>query len=167
LLLHGEQPRPALAKRQCFVATRLHLPDHEEPQRRQQDDRRQIEQPAWPTATADVLYFDINVLLLHGLVHVGVVRRHNRPEHGLVVLELPSNFHPVDGYFPDFALLHFCLELREGDWLFLLAAAARPDYLPQQKGREHDHQPKNYSFHGRIHWDSSKAAGGSARSPRA
>ena len=32
LLLHGEQPRPALAERQSLVPAGLHLPDHEKPQ---------------------------------------------------------------------------------------------------------------------------------------
>src|SRR5579864_5100310 len=39
LLLHGEQPRPALAKRQRLIPASLHLPDHEEPQRAQQNQR--------------------------------------------------------------------------------------------------------------------------------
>ncbi len=42
LLLHREQAGPALAERQRLVAARLHLPDHEEPERAQQHERQQI-----------------------------------------------------------------------------------------------------------------------------
>ena len=45
LLLHGEQARAALAERQCLVAAGLHLADHDEPERTQQDEGSEIEQP--------------------------------------------------------------------------------------------------------------------------
>ena len=38
LLLHGEQPGLALAEGKRLVSAGLHLPDHEEPQRRQQNE---------------------------------------------------------------------------------------------------------------------------------
>ena len=41
LLLHGEQARPALAERKRLIATHLHLANHEEPERRQQNERGQ------------------------------------------------------------------------------------------------------------------------------
>ena len=50
LLLHGEQAGAALAERQRLVAAGLHLADHDEPQRAQQDERRQVQQPARPAA---------------------------------------------------------------------------------------------------------------------
>ena len=53
LLLHGEQARPALAERQRLVAAGLHLADHDEPQRAQQDERRQVQQPGGPASAAE------------------------------------------------------------------------------------------------------------------
>src|SRR5208337_80132 len=47
-LLHGEQARAAFTERQRLVAARLHLADHEEPERAQQDQRREVQNPARP-----------------------------------------------------------------------------------------------------------------------
>src|SRR5260370_25134869 len=52
-LLHGEQTRPALAKRQRLVSARLHLPDDEEPERAQPTQRSKIQNPAVPSPVAE------------------------------------------------------------------------------------------------------------------
>ena len=71
LLLHGEQARAALAERQRLVAAGLHLADHDEPQRAQQDERRQIQQPGRPASALRVLHRDVDALVAQVLVHVG------------------------------------------------------------------------------------------------
>src|SRR5690242_19231154 len=62
LLLHREQARPALTKRQGLVAARLHLPDHDEPQRREQDERSKVDQPR-PASVLYVFDRDVDTLL--------------------------------------------------------------------------------------------------------
>src|SRR5579864_2219824 len=72
LLLHGEQPRPALAKRQRLIPASLHLPDHEEPQRAQQNQRSPGAQQLQRQASAvDVAEGDENTFALQVLEHFG------------------------------------------------------------------------------------------------
>ena len=132
LLLHGEQPRPALAERQRLVPARLHLADHEEPQRTQQDQRRPRPQKLQrPAAIAGVFERDVHTLVTQDLDHVGVVGRDRGVEGGIIQM-LAGNLHPVHGDFPHFALVHVTHELGEIDILDFLAAAARLNHLPQQ-----------------------------------
>src|SRR5207245_8371893 len=67
LLLHGKQPGPALAERKSFVSAGLHLADHEEPERSQQNKWSQIQQPRGPASVADVFYGDVDALIAERL----------------------------------------------------------------------------------------------------
>src|SRR5581483_580119 len=111
LLLHGEQARPALAERKRFVTAGLHLADHEEPQGSQQDERRQIQQPGWPPAAADVPDRNVYALLAKGLDHVRVVGWNRSVEAGIVVAILAAHFHADDGDLFYVPLVHIGHEL--------------------------------------------------------
>ena len=113
LLLHGEQARPALAERKRFVSASLHLADHDEPERAQQDERRQVEQPGWPAAGLRVLHGDVDALVAQFLDHVGIAGHDGSAETGLVVLEFAVDFLANDRHFGDVALVHLGEELRE------------------------------------------------------
>src|ERR1051326_361789 len=67
LLLHAQQPRPALAEAQRLVAAGLHLPDQEEPDGREQDEGTDIDKDLEPAVPLHVLYFNIYVLVAQGL----------------------------------------------------------------------------------------------------
>ena len=77
LLLHREQARSALAERKRLVATRLHLPQHEEPHGNQQNERAHIDQQG--NQEIALRFFDVEVDLVvrvqHRLDQVFVVRR--------------------------------------------------------------------------------------------
>ncbi len=151
LLLHGEQSRLALAKGQRLVAATLHLADHDEPQRAQQDERRQVEQPGGPASRCRVLHRDVYLLVLKDLVHVRIVGRDRDMEPSLVVLELATNLLAGHRHFGDVALVHLGKELGEVNFALLGARAAGFDDLPQQDARQHDYQPEHDCFDRRIH----------------
>ena len=90
LLLHGEQAGAALAERQRLVAAGLHLADHDEPQRAEQDEGQQVDEPG-VAAAVGVFHGDVDAVVAHRLVHVRVVGRNHDVERGLVVLELAVN----------------------------------------------------------------------------
>jgi hypothetical protein len=129
----------------------LHLPDHEKPQGSQQNQRRQVQQPARPTPAAGVPDGDSHALVAQHLDHVGIIRGNGRVERRTVILELAPYFLQVDGDLFDVPLIHIRHELREVDFLLFLACAARLDHLPEQEGREHDHQPENHGLNCRVH----------------
>src|SRR6202165_1548463 len=149
-LLHGEQPRPALAERKRLVPTCLHLPDHEEPESAKQNQRQQIKNPAGPGAVADVLEAVRNILLRQLLVHVGIVRRHNRMKRR-VVLKLAFDFLADKHHVADIALIHVGQEFRKADFFFLLRVAPGFHNLPEQEGRDHYDRPEKYPLNRRIH----------------
>ena len=111
LLLHGEQARAALAERQRLVAAGLHLADHDEPQRTQQDERRQVEQPRRPASALRVLHRDVDALVAQLLVHVGIAGGRDGVEACLVVLELAADLLANERHFTDIVLVHVGEEL--------------------------------------------------------
>ena len=60
-LLHGEQSGLALSKRHCLVAAGLHLPQHKEPQRTQQQNWRKLKKNIEPRASLRVLNGDADL----------------------------------------------------------------------------------------------------------
>src|ERR1019366_6794615 len=151
LLLHGEQSRLALAKRKCLIAATLHLADHDEPQRAQQHEWRQVEQPGGPASRCRVLHRDVDLLVLKDLVHVRIVPRNRDMEPSLVVLEFATNLLAGHRHLGDVALIHLGEELGEVNFALLGARAAGLDDLPQQDARQHDYQPEHDGLDGRIH----------------
>ena len=149
-LLHGEQTGLTLAEGQCFISARLHLPDHEDPQGGQQNDRGQIQQPGWPPSTAGILHRDVDALVAKNLDHVGIVRRHGGMERSLLVGILPTNVRPGKGDVLYLCLVYIVHELREVNFAFLNAVVASLDDLPQQDARQDNHQPEHDLFYGRI-----------------
>ena len=151
LLLHGEQARPALAERQRLVAASLHLADHDEPQRAQQDERRQIEQPGRPAASLRILHRDVHAFVAQFLDHVGIAGHDCGMEACLVVLELAADLLANNRHFADVALVHLGEELGEIDFAIFRSRVRALDDLPQQNAREHDHKPEHDRFDRRIH----------------
>src|SRR5208282_4179675 len=151
-LLHGEQPRPALAERQRLVSTRLHLPDHEEPERAQQHQRQQIQNPARPSPVADVLEAVRDTFVRQLLVHLRIApRRYSGMKRRVGALELPLRFLADKHHVVDIALIHVGHEFRKANFLFLWAIAAGFHHLPEQEGRDHNNCPEKYCFDRRIH----------------
>ena len=144
LLLHGEQARAALAEAERLVSTSLHLADHEEPERSQQNQRSQVQYPARPGAIANVLDVDTDALIPQRLVHVGIVRRDGRMKGGIIALALAANFHTDNRNFADNPLVHVGHELRKVDFCFFLAVAAGADYLPEQESRDNNYRPEQH-----------------------
>ena len=124
LLLHGEQAGPALAERQRLIAASLHLADHDEPQRTQQDEGRQVEQPGRPAATGRVLHRHVHAFVAQFLDHVGIAGHDGGMETCLVVLELAADFLANDRHFADVALVDLGEELGEIDFAFFGAGVA-------------------------------------------
>src|SRR5205085_8788817 len=73
LLLHGEQAGTALAERKRLIAAGLHLADHYEPERREQNERRKVQQIGRPTVARIVLYGDVHALITEVLDHLRVI----------------------------------------------------------------------------------------------
>ncbi len=151
LLLHGEQAGAALAEGQRLVAAGLHLADHDEPQRAQQHEWRQVQQPTRPATGGGVLHRDVHALVAQFLDHVGVAGHDRGVEPRLVVLELAPDFLADYRHFADVALVDIGEELGEVDLAFFGARVAGLDDLPQQDARRHDHQPEHDRFDRRIH----------------
>ncbi len=126
LLLHGEQAGPALAERQRLVAASLHLADHDEPQRAQQDKWRQVQQPSRPAAGLSVLHRDVDALVAQFLDHVGVAGHDCGVEASLVVLEFAADLLANNRHFADVALVHLGEELREIDFAIFRLPSSRP-----------------------------------------
>src|SRR5438067_9639401 len=135
LLLHGEQAGAALAEAERLVSAGLHLADHEEPQRGEQNERSEIQQPGGPTAALRVFYGDIDAVVCQYLVHVGIVRRNNSVEGAAAsVAELARNVGAGDRHILHVVAVNLAKELSEVDLLFLCPSASLLDHLPQQHG---------------------------------
>ena len=91
LLLHREQPGAALAERQRLIAAALHLPDHEEPQQGDQNQRGELQQPAPPAVAVGVLHCDADLVLVEDVVEVRIVRGNDDAEGAFVGAEVSSN----------------------------------------------------------------------------
>ncbi len=107
LLLHRQQAGAALAERQRLVAARLHLANHDEPQRAQQQERRKVQDPARPASVRRILHRDVDALILEDLVHVRIVGRNRGVEARLVtILELAAYLGTGDRHLADVALVN-------------------------------------------------------------
>jgi hypothetical protein len=145
LLLHGEQACAALAERQRLVATGLHLPEHEEPDRRDQDERSKLKQPGRPASARRVAHSDIYALVEKGLVHVRKIARDRGSETTLVFVTA-AYLLAVDGRFLDVACIDSSHELREVDGLVFHGIGAHVHHLPEQNPEQQDHQPEDDLF---------------------
>ena len=67
LLLHREQSGLALAEGKRLIPAGLHLADHEEPQRSQQNERGQVQQPSRPASALGILDRDVDALVAQNL----------------------------------------------------------------------------------------------------
>src|SRR5215469_699338 len=149
LPLHREQPHQALAEGQGLVAAGLHLPDHEEPPRTQQDQRSPgAEQLQRQAAAIDVAEGDRHTLALQVLQHLGseVIARSSGVKWG-TIFELAADFHPVDRDLADVVLIDITHELSDVYLFILLAVASALYHLPQQERRNPDQQPEQYGLY--------------------
>ena len=144
LLLHGEQPRPALAERERLVSAGLHLADHEIPEGREQSQRRkQVDQPS-PTAAAHILKTGANAFVLEGLDHFGrKIGRGCGGMKGTAISLLSLHFHASDVDLFYRSLINFRHELRDVDFLHLLRRVRVLHHLPQRHCGEQNYHPKN------------------------
>ena len=111
-LLHGKQPGAALAEGQRLVAAGLHLPDHEEPQGCEQDQRRPgSQQLERPTAAGDIADIHGDALITQRLDHVGIVRRGGGMKRGIIIPVLAAYLLASDGDLFHVALVHIRQEL--------------------------------------------------------
>src|ERR1700730_1171752 len=129
------------------IAARLHLPDHEEPQRSQKEEGSPgAQQLEGPTAVVDIFDGDLNVLIIEGLVHLRIAWRDNGMEGGVVAI-FAADFLAEDSDFLNVPLVHVTQELAEIYNLVLLPVAAHLDDLPQQQSRNPYDQPKHHRFY--------------------
>src|SRR5208282_125982 len=104
---------------------RLHLPDHEEPQRAQQNQRspgaQQLQRQA---AAVGVIKLHVDALAAQVLQNFRseVVPRRGGVKQGAVA-QFPAHFHPVDGELLNFVLLHVTHELSDVQLGVFLAVA--------------------------------------------
>ena len=134
LLLHGEQSRPALAKRQRLVSTGLHLPDHEEPQRAQQNQRSPGAQQLQGQASAvDVAEVDVHSLGVQVFKHFRseIVHGERGMEGGAVAI-LAANFHAINRELANVVLVDVTHELSGIDFFVFLAVACSLNDFPEQ-----------------------------------
>src|SRR6185312_9622015 len=149
LLLHGEQARPALAERQRLVPAALHLADHEEPQQRDQDQRRELQQPGPPAVAVVVLHHDIHLVLVEDIEQVGVVGRDKQMERALVSPEVPVHFGAGNGYVRNLARFNIAQELREIDLLLVTAHhVVLLEQLPENQQTGDDQHPEQDLLNG-------------------
>src|SRR5690242_18002367 len=80
LLLHAQQPGAALAEAQRLVAAGLHLPDQEEPDGRQQDERPDVDKNLEPAVPLHVFNFNVYVLVAQGFDVIGKIAGDNGVE---------------------------------------------------------------------------------------
>ena len=155
LLLHREQASAALAERKGLVAARLHLPQHEEPDRAQQHERAHVEEQRQQRFALRVLLAEADVSGQHRLVEVlvrfadrGVELLLRRRFHVPAKLRCPGSVHPGP------ALLHLVVQLGVGDFrVFTRADGAVLDHAPQQHKANEYKDPEHDRFNGRIHQD--------------
>ena len=143
LLLHGKQAGPALAERQGLIAAALHLPQHEEPQRRDHNDGSEVEQNREPGIALRILHRDADLVVLKDLEHVRVVGGHGGVERFPVAGVVPVNFAVDDGHVADLALLAVLHELRKGNLPVMTHARALLDDLPEKNQASQDEYPEN------------------------
>ena len=75
LLLHGEQAGARLTKAHGLVAAGLHLAQEEEPETKEESERRELDEEAKPGVRVLILDGDVDAVLAQGLVHVRIVGR--------------------------------------------------------------------------------------------
>ena len=149
LLLHREQARAAFSEGKRFVSTALHLPDHEEPQQRDQDERGELQQPAPPAVAVVVLHGHADLVLVEDVVEVGVVGRNDDVEGALVGAEVASNLLARNRDVGDLVRLHIPQKLGEGDLLLMAAhGAVLLEQLPQHQQARNDEHPEQDLFNG-------------------
>src|ERR1035437_1686315 len=155
LLLHREQARPALAERQRLVAPRLHLPQHEEPDEAEQNERAYVEQNGKQKVALRRLDSQLHLgcpqRLLQLLVvagNRGVKRVRGRALH--VARQLVA----LDGRIVHRSRLIEQIRVAE---LSLLSthACASLHHAPKQHEADENKDPEHDRFDGRIHQDSS------------
>ena len=151
LLLHAEQAGAALAKAHGLVAAGLHLADHQEPQAQDDGQGQQLQQPAWPSATAHVADVDVDALVAEALVHIGVAGGNGAVEAGLLVVVAAAHLLAVDGNVLDFAGIHVCQKLREVDLAILHRGVGGAHQRVQQNAKANNDQPERNLFDRRIH----------------
>jgi hypothetical protein len=144
LLLGGVQARAALAETKGFVATALHLADHEDPESRQHDEGGCLEKDGKPGARRSVLDGDVDgrIRRLHQIIDIGIVQRNCRMQLLGGVAHLPVDIVGGDGYFRHPSGFYFIHELREAKFLVLRNLA-----LSHDKNQHARHGNQNYPQH--------------------
>ncbi len=143
LLLHREQAGAALAEGHGLVAAALHLAEHEEPERADDDDRRELDQDIQPAIARVGLDGHRDLTLAEGGVQLRVVRRRDGVELALVSLHVPVDFVFHDGDVADLARLGVLQELRVGNLSVFPHAARLLEDLPQEDQAGKDKYPED------------------------
>src|SRR5208282_4332478 len=108
-----EQPGLTLAEGKSFIPSRLHLPDHEDPEGSQQNDWGKVQKCGRPSPTASILHRDVDTLVAKNLDHVRIVRGDGGVERGLLVGILPTIIRPGKRDVLYLRLVDIIHELRE------------------------------------------------------
>ncbi len=144
LLLRGEQPRAGLAKAQCLVSARLHLPHQEQAEAHQKNQRRGVQQDQQPVAAVNFLHFQLDHLILQRFGDLrglflwnGDLELHVR---WLVVfaLQIVAVRRKVHRYFLHVAGIDLLHPHAKGRRVFACLRSVRGDQSPEHHAQKHN-----------------------------
>src|SRR5262249_2222632 len=155
LLLHGEQAGAALAEAQRLVSSGLHLPDHDEPQHAEQQERRELDQSHGPGPRLWVLQSDPDFVGLQSLEHFRIVGGNHQVETSAVFV-LPVGLAALNLHFQDVALAYVVHEFAVSGLGIFGAVRSTLEHLPNHHAHQQQHCPEDNRFECRIHSDTPK-----------
>src|SRR5215472_17410412 len=155
LLLHREQAGAALAEAQRLVASGLHLPDHDEPQHAEQQERRELDQSHGPGPRLRVLQSNPDFVGFQSLEHFRIVGGNDQVETSAVFV-FPVGLAALNLHFQDVALADVVHEFAVGGLGIFGAVRSTFEHLPNHHAYQQQYCPEDNRFECRIHSDTPK-----------
>src|SRR3989454_1784092 len=152
LLLRGEQPRTGLAKAQCLVSTRLHLPHQEQAEAHKKNQRRSVQQDQHPVPAAHFLHLDLDGLVPQRFGNFrGIFLGDDGAEllvlgFGVFALELVAVGREVHGDFLDLASVDLCHQQAIAGFVLARLRCVCGHQLPEHHAQKDNGDPKQNCF---------------------